>query len=41
MIPLLSKSRDEFVAALSDAPPKPATMEQILRLNQGRTASAS
>ncbi|HEY6562588.1 MAG TPA: MBL fold metallo-hydrolase [Polyangiaceae bacterium] len=34
--PLLSKSRDEFVAALSDVPPKPAAMEQILRSNQGR-----
>lgn len=34
--PLLSKSRDEFVAALSDVPPKPAGMEQIMRINQGR-----
>jgi glyoxylase-like metal-dependent hydrolase (beta-lactamase superfamily II) len=34
--PLLSKSRAEFVAALSDVPPKPAAMEQILRVNQGR-----
>lgn len=33
---LLSKSRDEFVDALSDVPPKPAAMEQILRINQGR-----
>jgi len=33
--PLLSKSRDEFVEALSDVPPKPAAMEQILRINQG------
>jgi hydroxyacylglutathione hydrolase len=34
--PLLSKSRDEFVAALSDVSPKPAAMERILRINQGR-----
>jgi glyoxylase-like metal-dependent hydrolase (beta-lactamase superfamily II) len=34
--PLLSKSRDEFVEALCDVPPKPAAMEQILRINQGR-----
>jgi hydroxyacylglutathione hydrolase len=34
--PMLSKSRDEFVDALSDVPPKPAAMEQILRVNQGR-----
>jgi glyoxylase-like metal-dependent hydrolase (beta-lactamase superfamily II) len=34
--PLLSKSREEFVEALSDVPPKPAAMERILRLNQGR-----
>ncbi len=33
---LLSKPRDEFVAALSDVPPKPAAMDQILRVNQGR-----
>jgi len=34
--PLLAKTRQEFVAALSDVPPKPAGMEQILRINQGR-----
>ena len=34
--PLLSKPRDEFVEALSDVPPKPTEMEQILRVNQGR-----
>jgi glyoxylase-like metal-dependent hydrolase (beta-lactamase superfamily II) len=34
--PLLSKSREEFVDALSDVPPKPEAMEQILRINQGR-----
>jgi hydroxyacylglutathione hydrolase len=35
--PLLAKSRDEFVDALSDVPPKPAAMEEILLVNQGRT----
>jgi hydroxyacylglutathione hydrolase len=34
--PLLSKNRSDFVAALSDVPPKPAQMERILRENQGR-----
>jgi glyoxylase-like metal-dependent hydrolase (beta-lactamase superfamily II) len=34
--PLLSVSRDGFVDALSDVPPKPAAMERILRFNQGR-----
>jgi glyoxylase-like metal-dependent hydrolase (beta-lactamase superfamily II) len=34
--PLLSKSREEFVEALCDVPPKPAAMEQIMRINQGR-----
>jgi hypothetical protein len=38
--PLLSKSRTDFVAALSDVPPKPSGMEQILRINQGRQAAA-
>ena len=33
---LLAKSRDEFVEALSDVPPKPASMEEMLRVNQGR-----
>ena len=33
--PLLSRSREEFVAALCDVPPKPAGTERILRLNQG------
>ena len=37
---LLSKGRDEFVDALSDVPPKPAEMEQILRINQGRERAA-
>jgi hydroxyacylglutathione hydrolase len=34
---LLSKGREEFVDALSDVPPKPAAMEELLRENQGRT----
>jgi hypothetical protein len=36
----LSASRDEFVEALSDVPPKPEAMQQILRINQGRDAGA-
>jgi hydroxyacylglutathione hydrolase len=39
--PLLSKSRTEFVAALSDVQPKPAVMEQLLRINRGLEAGAS
>lgn len=35
--PLLSKAREDFVNALSDVPPKPAEMEHILRVNQGRS----
>jgi glyoxylase-like metal-dependent hydrolase (beta-lactamase superfamily II) len=38
--PLLSRSRDEFVAALADVPPKPAEMERILRVNRGRAEHA-
>jgi len=34
--PLLAKSRDSFVDALADVPPKPAAMEQIMLANQGR-----
>ena len=34
--PLLSKNRDDFVSALSDVPPKPEEMQEILRANQGR-----
>jgi hydroxyacylglutathione hydrolase len=34
--PLLGKSREEFVATLSEVPPKPLQMERILRANQGR-----
>jgi hydroxyacylglutathione hydrolase len=36
--PLLSKSHAEFVEALIDVPAKPAEMEQMLRVNRGRTA---
>lgn len=38
--PLLSKTREAFVEALADVPPKPAAMEAILRINQGRQESA-
>jgi glyoxylase-like metal-dependent hydrolase (beta-lactamase superfamily II) len=38
--PLLSRSREEFVDALSEVPPKPAGMEAILRSNQGRAEPA-
>ncbi|HEX7328774.1 MAG TPA: MBL fold metallo-hydrolase [Casimicrobiaceae bacterium] len=33
--PVLSKARDEFVAALREAPPRPAAMERMLRVNSG------
>jgi glyoxylase-like metal-dependent hydrolase (beta-lactamase superfamily II) len=36
--PLLSKSREEFIETVKDVPAKPAAMEQILRINQGREA---
>lgn len=35
--PLLSKSREDFVNALSDVPPKPDEMDRILSANRGRT----
>jgi glyoxylase-like metal-dependent hydrolase (beta-lactamase superfamily II) len=35
--PLLSKSREAFIEAISDVPPRPAAMEQLLRQNQGRS----
>lgn len=38
--PLLSKTRDEFVDALADAPPKPTAMERILRINRGEESRA-
>jgi len=34
----LSKSREEFIETVKDVPAKPAAMEQILRINQGREA---
>ena len=34
--PLLSKSREDFVAALVDVPGKPAEMERLLAANRGR-----
>src|SRR5688572_26888418 len=34
--PLLARSRDEFIEALTDVPPKPPAMEEMLRVNQGR-----
>ncbi|AKV04470.1 Metallo-beta-lactamase family protein [Labilithrix luteola] len=34
--PMLAKSRGEFVEALAAVPPKPAGMDEILRLNRGR-----
>ena len=36
--PLLSKGRDEFVAAVREVPPKPAEMERMLRVNRGLPA---
>jgi hydroxyacylglutathione hydrolase len=38
--PLLSKSREEFVAAVSEVPEKPSAMERILRINRGLEMSA-
>ncbi|MEY4576601.1 MAG: hypothetical protein RL701_1304 [Pseudomonadota bacterium] len=38
--PLLSKSRDEFIEALSEVAPKPSAMEQLLRLNRGRARNS-
>jgi glyoxylase-like metal-dependent hydrolase (beta-lactamase superfamily II) len=38
---MLSKSYDEFVAALGEVPPKPANMERILRVNRGELESAA
>jgi glyoxylase-like metal-dependent hydrolase (beta-lactamase superfamily II) len=34
--PMLACSKEEFVAALVDVPPKPAEMADILRVNRGR-----
>jgi len=35
--PMLKLSREAFIDALADVPPKPAEMERILRFNQGRS----
>lgn len=37
--PMLSQTKDEFVAALADVPAKPAGMAEMLRANQGRDQS--
>ena len=37
--PLLSLSRDAFIDALADVPPKPAAMEEILRINRGEAGA--
>jgi hydroxyacylglutathione hydrolase len=39
--PLLSRSKEEFVAAIVDVPPKPAAMTRILAANRGRPESSS
>jgi hydroxyacylglutathione hydrolase len=39
--PLLSSTREEFIAALIDVPPKPAEMQHIIFLNQGRAEPSS
>jgi hydroxyacylglutathione hydrolase len=39
--PFLSKSRDAFIEALADVPPKPAKMEAILRTNRGALEPAA
>ena len=33
---MLKLSRDAFIDALADVPPKPAEIERILRFNQGQ-----
>ncbi len=38
--PQLSMPREEFIAALADVPPKPAAMEETLRVNRGRAVGA-
>jgi glyoxylase-like metal-dependent hydrolase (beta-lactamase superfamily II) len=37
--PMLGKTRQEFVDALSDVPPKPAGMDEIMRMNQGKAGT--
>ena len=36
--PLLSQSREDFIEAIVEVPPKPAEMERILEFNRGRAA---
>ena len=36
--PLLSKKRDDFIAAVREVPPKPAEMEGMVRVNRGLPA---
>jgi hydroxyacylglutathione hydrolase len=38
--PMLAKSREDFIAALSEVPAKPAEMERMLRINAGRELAA-
>lgn len=38
--PLLAKTRDEFIDALAEAPPRPAEMEHLLRVNRGRAGAS-
>jgi glyoxylase-like metal-dependent hydrolase (beta-lactamase superfamily II) len=37
--PMLGKTRQEFADALSDVPPKPAGMDEIMRMNQGKAGT--
>jgi hydroxyacylglutathione hydrolase len=37
--PMLGKTRQEFIDALSDVPPKPAGMDEIMRINQGKAGA--
>jgi glyoxylase-like metal-dependent hydrolase (beta-lactamase superfamily II) len=37
--PMLAMSRDAFVAALADVPPKPEQMQQMLAFNRGKVSS--
>jgi hydroxyacylglutathione hydrolase len=39
--PLLSRTKDEFVAAIVEVPPKPAAMTRILSENRGRAGTSS
>ena len=39
--PLLTKTRDEFIDAVAEVPPKPAEMERLLRANRGITEARS